>query len=100
MPTQAAGWLAHTTRAAITGLRKRGYAVPVPTERRQRLLDGVWSWRALVTGRIEGLYLCRDGRPKLEPSATASPPRIGSFADRHPERDFLSVLLDQPIPLL
>jgi hypothetical protein len=25
--TQATGWLAHTTRAAITGLRKRGYAV-------------------------------------------------------------------------
>jgi hypothetical protein len=25
--TQATGWLAHTTRAALTGLRKRGYAV-------------------------------------------------------------------------
>ena len=25
--TQATGWLAHTTRAAISGLRKRGYAV-------------------------------------------------------------------------
>ena len=25
--TQATGWLAHTARAAITGLRKRGYAV-------------------------------------------------------------------------
>src|ERR1700733_10881181 len=25
--TQAAGWLPHTTRAALTGLRKRGYAV-------------------------------------------------------------------------
>src|SRR5271166_110363 len=25
--TQATGWLAHTTRAAITGLRKRGYAL-------------------------------------------------------------------------
>ena len=25
--TQTTGWLAHTTRAAITGLRKRGYAV-------------------------------------------------------------------------
>jgi hypothetical protein len=34
-----------------------------PTERRQRLLDGLWSCRALVTGRIEGFYLCRDGRP-------------------------------------
>jgi hypothetical protein len=25
--TQASGWLRHTTRAALTGLRKRGYAV-------------------------------------------------------------------------
>jgi hypothetical protein len=25
--TQATGWLTHTTRAALTGLRKRGYAV-------------------------------------------------------------------------
>jgi DNA-binding IclR family transcriptional regulator len=25
--TQATGWLPHTTRAALTGLRKRGYAV-------------------------------------------------------------------------
>jgi hypothetical protein len=25
--TQATGWLPHTTRAAITGLRKRGYSV-------------------------------------------------------------------------
>ena len=25
--TEATGWLAHTTRAALTGLRKRGYAV-------------------------------------------------------------------------
>ena len=25
--TQATGWLPHTTRAALTGLRKRGYAM-------------------------------------------------------------------------
>ncbi len=25
--TEATGWLPHTTRAALTGLRKRGYAV-------------------------------------------------------------------------
>ena len=25
----ATGWLAHTTRAALTGLRKRGYAVAI-----------------------------------------------------------------------
>jgi hypothetical protein len=33
--TSAAGWLPHTTRAAITGLRKRGHGV-----RRERI-DGV-----------------------------------------------------------
>ena len=25
--TEATGWLPHTTRAALTGLRKRGYAI-------------------------------------------------------------------------
>jgi DNA-binding MarR family transcriptional regulator len=25
--TQATGWLSHTTRAALTGLRKRGHAI-------------------------------------------------------------------------
>jgi hypothetical protein len=25
----ATGWLAHTTRAALTGLRKRGYTVAI-----------------------------------------------------------------------
>lgn len=33
---QATGWLAHTTRAALTGLRKRGYAIE-----RSRGPDGV-----------------------------------------------------------
>jgi hypothetical protein len=33
---QATGWLAHTTRAALTGLRKRGYAIE-----RLRGADGV-----------------------------------------------------------
>jgi Protein of unknown function (DUF3489) len=33
--TQATGWLPHTTRAALTGLRKRGYAVI-----RERLVAG------------------------------------------------------------
>ena len=28
-PVRATGWLPHTTRAALTGLRKRGYAVGI-----------------------------------------------------------------------
>ena len=38
--TQATGWLAHTTRAAITGLRKRGYAVT-----RERIVAGESVYR-------------------------------------------------------
>ena len=38
--TQATGWLAHTTRAAITGLRKRGYAVT-----RERIAAGESVYR-------------------------------------------------------
>ena len=40
---KATGWLPHTTRAAITGLRKRGYAVL--TEKR----DGVSVYRVTIT---------------------------------------------------
>jgi Protein of unknown function (DUF3489) len=32
----ATGWLAHTTRAALTGLRKRGYAVAIDRSDKQR----------------------------------------------------------------
>ena len=56
------GWLPHTTRAALTGLRKRGYAV-----RREKLEGGSSVFRvnrtAAVTAlaeklgcRFEGLY--------------------------------------------
>jgi Protein of unknown function (DUF3489) len=30
------GWFAHTTRAALTGLRKRGYAVPIARSDHER----------------------------------------------------------------
>jgi Protein of unknown function (DUF3489) len=30
------GWLAHTTRAALTGLRKRGYAVAIDRSNNER----------------------------------------------------------------
>ena len=38
--TAATGWLPHTTRAAITGLRKRGYSVV-----RERIADGGSAYR-------------------------------------------------------
>jgi hypothetical protein len=38
----ATGWLPHTTRAALTGLKKRGYAV------RSDKVDGVRTYRAAV----------------------------------------------------
>jgi hypothetical protein len=34
--TAATGWLAHTTRAALTGLRKRGYAVAIDRSDKER----------------------------------------------------------------
>ena len=42
--TSATGWLPHTTRAALTGLRKRGYAIE-----RERSEKGGSVYR-IVTG--------------------------------------------------
>ena len=39
--TAATGWLPHTTRAAITGLRNRGYSVI-----RERIEDGGSAYRS------------------------------------------------------
>ena len=68
--TEATGWLPHTTRAALTGLRKRGYAVG-----RERIAGGDSIYR--VAGRathFEGRSLiesgAREGRDRdLEPKA-------------------------------
>lgn len=38
----ATGWLPHTTRAALTGLRKRGYAISSDK------IDGVRTYRAVA----------------------------------------------------
>ena len=48
--TQATGWLAHTTRAAITGLRKRGYAVT-----RECIVAGEFVYR--ISGAPAGIIL-------------------------------------------
>ena len=38
----ATGWLPHTTRAALTGLKKKGYAISSDT------VDGVRTYRAVA----------------------------------------------------
>lgn len=40
--TKATGWLPHTVRAAMTGLRKRGYAIDSDK------MDGVRTYRAVA----------------------------------------------------
>ena len=48
----ATGWLAHTTRAALTGLRKRGYAVAIDRSDDKR--GSFYRIRAGETGIVEG----------------------------------------------
>jgi hypothetical protein len=57
--TEATGWLAHTTRAALTGLRKRGYAIA-----RERI-DGADS-----IYRVAGRPTDVEGRSLIEPKAS------------------------------
>jgi len=57
--TEATGWLQHTTRAALTGLRKRGYAVG-----RERVDRGDSIYR--VAGRPTHF----EGRSLIEPKAS------------------------------
>jgi hypothetical protein len=48
----ATGWLAHTTRAALTGLRKRGYAVEIDRSDDKR--GSFYRVQAGETGLVEG----------------------------------------------
>jgi len=48
----ATGWLAHTTRAALTGLRKRGYAVAIDWSNNKR--GSFYRIPADETGLAEG----------------------------------------------
>ena len=48
----ATGWLAHTTRAALTGLRKRGYAVAIDRSDDNR--GSFYRSPAGETGIVEG----------------------------------------------
>jgi hypothetical protein len=69
--TQATGWLPHTTRAALTGLRKRGYAVI-----RERIGAGGSVYRILdatadTGGRTVGWRDATDGGPKRKAKQAA-----------------------------
>jgi hypothetical protein len=48
----ATGWLAHTTRPALTGLRKRGYAVAI--DRSDDTRGSFYRIPAGETGLVEG----------------------------------------------
>jgi Protein of unknown function (DUF3489) len=70
--TEATGWLPHTTRAALTGLRKRGYAVI-----RERIGDGDSVYRISDASAYLGDRILRqrdavDGRgPKRKATRAA-----------------------------
>ena len=67
----ATGWLAHTTRAALTGLRKRGY--PVAIDRSDDKRGSFYRIPAAETGVGEGLANSvrarRKGQDGSEPQA-------------------------------
>jgi hypothetical protein len=69
--TQATGWLPHTTRAALTGLRKRGYAVI-----RERIDAGHSVYRILgrpfSQGRSHHAATRRYGPPRAQAEGDAS----------------------------
>ena len=71
--TQATGWLAHTTRAAITGLRRRGYAV---TRERVGAGESVYRISGAPAGsgdrvavQTEAVDRRRDPKPKTKRAA-------------------------------
>ena len=52
----ATGWLPHTTRAALTGLRKRGYAVGIDRAAEPRRLHTEGSPDKWAFGQIANPY--------------------------------------------
>jgi hypothetical protein len=62
----ATGWLAHTTRAALTGLRKRGYAVAIDRSDEER--GSFYRIPADPTGEDAALV----GSPAEEPANSAA----------------------------
>ena len=60
----ATGWLAHTTRAALTGLRKRGYTVAI--DRSDDTRGSFYRIPAGETGLVEGPENCEAARRKVQ----------------------------------
>jgi Protein of unknown function (DUF3489) len=58
----ATGWLAHTIRAALTGLRKRGYAVAIDRSDDKR--GSFYHIPAGETGLVDGPANCEAARRK------------------------------------
>ena len=65
--TAATGWLAHTTRAALTGLRKRGYAVEINRSDKER--GSFYRIKAEDDGEAVA-------RPVEEPANSPTPQRL------------------------
>lgn len=69
---EATSWLPHTTRAALTGLRKKGHAIAAEKQ------DGVSRYRLAAPG-------ARDGDARSSPRSPAGPDRPGRRS-RRPSR--------------
>ena len=80
----ATGWLAHTTRAALTGLRKRGYAVAIDRSDDKR--GSFYRIPAGETGIIEGHCELRDGAQEGAGPVGAASPSSSLMAGRRPMR--------------
>jgi hypothetical protein len=69
----ATGWLAHTTRAALTGLRNRGYVVAIDrTDNERRSF-----YRIIAQGDCGPV-----GHPSEEPAGSPTSPEAGLSASR------------------
>ena len=67
--TEATGWLPHTTRAALTGLRKRGYAV---TRQRIGAGDSAYQISGAPAYRGDRTVLRRDAMDGRGPKRKAT----------------------------
>jgi DNA-binding MarR family transcriptional regulator len=66
----ATGWLPHTTRAALTGLRKRGYAVTIDRSNKER---GSTYRIGLEQGARGGEDTAQSDEPPAKPAARPKP---------------------------
>jgi hypothetical protein len=78
----ATGWLPHTTRAALTGLRKRGYAVTIDRTDKERgssyrigVEQGGWDAEDTAQSDAPPAALAARPKPKKAERAAASPAR-------------------------